>query len=263
MVAGYSHVHFLSFYYLFSLWVCCHYNVEWFFCMCSRSRLNVLRWQWNSLTLLYISWFYSFSPKRRSVLSMEWTLFWTPSGRSGRICWMWWALTVSFKCIMTLLTKERWAIKRGTYCESCKIYTNNIKLKQSTFSSLSSFCSLKPQPLLQPHISHQLPGTRPAPGRRCTLGLLVPLHVPGGFLLPAARCVRPLLLARARHALRPVLPLHPAEVRGRPWARGAAPVLHHGGVLHDRACGSVLASGRRGRFTGRENRPPGHSDQAA
>ena len=130
--------------------------------------------------------------------------------------------------------------------------------------SLSSICSLKPQSLLQPHISHQLPGTRPPPSRRRALGLLVPLRVPGGLLLPAARCVRPLFLVSARHPLRPVLHLHSAEVRGRSRARGAAAVLHHGGVLHDGARGSVLASWRRGSgFTGRENRPPGHSDQAA
>lgn len=160
---------------------------------------------------------------------MEWTLFSTPSGRSGQICWMWWASTVSVKCIMKLLTKAQ---REGKV----------VRFKQKfRLLSLSSLRSLKPQPLLQPHISHQLSGTRPAPGCRCTRGLLVPLHVPGGFLLPAARCVRPLLLASACHALRPVLPLHPAEIWGWPWARGAAAVLHHGGVLHDGARGSVLA----------------------
>ena len=131
-----------------------------------------------------------------------------------------------------------------------------------TSCCLSFLCSLKPQPLLQPHVSHQLPGTRPAPGGCCAPGLLVPLHVPGGFLLPAARRVRTLFLASSRHALRPVLPLHPAEVRGRPGARRAAAVLHHGGVLHDGARGSVLASGGRRRFTGREDWPLGHSDPA-
>lgn len=124
-------------------------------------------------------------------------------------------------------------------------------------------CSFKPQPLLQPHISHQLPSTCPAPSRRCALGLLVPVYGPGGFLLPAARCVWTLLLASPRHSLRPILPLHPAEVWGWPWARSAPVVLHHGRVLHDRPCGSILAPWRWGGFTGRENRPPGHSDQAA
>lgn len=147
--------------------------------------------------------------------------------------------------------KERWAQREGHI------------VRQLSLLSLSPLCSGKPQPLLQPHISHQLSGTCLAPGGRCTCGLLVPLHVPGGFLLPAARCVWTLLLAGTRHAFRLVLPVHPAEVWGRPWACGAATLLHHGGVLHDRACGSVLASGRWGRFTGREDRPPGHSDQAA
>lgn len=132
-----------------------------------------------------------------------------------------------------------------------------------TFRCLSPVSSLKPQPLLQPHISHQLPSTRPPPGGRRTLGLLVSLHVPGRLLLPAARRVRPLLLAGSRHPFRAVLPLHPAEVRGRPRARCAATVLHHGRVLHDGAGGSVLASGRRGGLAGREDRPLGHSDQAA
>lgn len=198
-------------------------------------------------------WLSSFSPKRRSGLSMEWTLFSIQSGRSGQICWMWWASTVSFTSIMTLLAKKAIVHREG----------NVVRDLFLSLLFLSLLRSLKPQPLLQPHVSHQLSSTCPSPGRRCALGLLVPFHVPGGFLLPAARCVRPLLLASTCHALRPVLPLHPAEVWGWPWARGAAAVLHHGGVFHDRACGSILASGRRGRFIGRENRPPGHSDQAA
>lgn len=123
--------------------------------------------------------------------------------------------------------------------------------------------SLKPQPLLQPHVPHQLSGSRSAPGCRCARGLLVPIHVPGGLLLCPARCLRPLLLASPRHPLRLVLPLHPAEVWGRPRARGATTVLHHGGVLHDGPRGNVLAPRRRGGFAGRENRPPGHTDQTA
>ena len=184
---------------------------------------------------------------------MEWTLFSIPFGRSGQTCWMWWASTVSFTFIMTLLAKK----------DTVHRERNVLRDLFLSLLSLSFHCSLKPQPLLQPHISHQLSSTCPSPGRRCALGLLVPFHVPGGFLLPAARCVRPLLLAGTCHALRPVLPLHPAEVWRWPWACSATTVLHHGGVFHDRACGSILASGRRCRFIGRENRPPGHSDQAA
>lgn len=145
------------------------------------------------------------------------------------------------------------------FCNELTFWTSScVSLPVSLYTR-----SIKPQPLLQPSISHQLSSTRPAPGRRCAPGLLVPVYVPGGFLLPAARCVWTLLLARPRHPLRPVLPLHPAEVRGWPWARSAPAVLHHGCVFHDGACGSVLAPGRWSGFTGGKNRPPGHSDQAA
>lgn len=130
-------------------------------------------------------------------------------------------------------------------------------------SPFCSSCSFKPQPLLQRHVSDQLPDSRHGPDLRRPSGLLFPRHVPVGFLLPAARYFWALLLARQGGALRPVLPLYPAEVRGGPRARGAAALLHHGSVLHDGTRGSVLASGRRGRFTGRENRPPGHSGPAA
>lgn len=75
-----------------------------------------------------------------------------------------------------------------------------------------SFHSVQPEPLLQPHITHQLSSPSTAPGRRGAGGLLVPLHVPGRLLLPAARRLWPLLLAGAGHAPYPVLPLHPAEV---------------------------------------------------
>lgn len=227
----------------------------------------LLYWWFNGLTFLSASfWFYSFSPKQQSGLSMEWTLFSTPSGRSGQICWMWWASNVSLKFIMTNAKKRKRGIKRGTHCkrdmkdlhQECTFVFVFIK---KLF--LSFLRSLKSQPLLQPHISHQLSSTRPSPRCRCTLGLLVPLHVLGRLLLPVACCVRPFLLASTSHALCPVLPLHPAEVWGWPWACGAPAVLHHGGVLHDGTCGNILASGRRGRFPGRKNRPPGHSDQAA
>lgn len=124
-----------------------------------------------------------------------------------------------------------------------------------------SFHSFQPEPLLQPHITHQLSSASAAPRGRSAGGLLVPLHVPGRLLLPAARRLWPLLLAGTGHTLSPVLPLHPAEVWRRPWTRRAAAVLHHGCVFHDRTCGGVLAPWRWGRVPGGEDWPPGHPGQ--
>lgn len=161
---------------------------------------------------------------------------------------MWWALTVSLKIDAGkshIVTVSQFGFFYIYKLLSCSLH------------------SLKPQPLLQPHVSHQLSCTLPSPCGSHSPGLLVPLHVPRGFLLPAARPVWPLLLARPSRALCPVLLVHPAEVWGWPWARCAATVFYHGSLFHDRTCGCLLAPGRRVGFTGRENRPLGHSDQAA
>ena len=128
--------------------------------------------------------------------------------------------------------------------------------------------SLQPQPLLQPGLADHLAGARAAAGGGGAAGLLVPLAGPQRPLLPAALGVRTLLLGRARLPVRHGLPLHPAEVRGRPRARRAAAVLRHGGVLHDGARGRVLAPRRRrrrrrGRLAGGEDRPAGHPGPAA
>lgn len=77
---------------------------------------------------------------------------------------------------------------------------------------LSFLTSLQPQPLLQPHISHQFANTRGPPHFSCSLGILDPLRAPWGVLLPVTRRVRPLLLASPSHSLRPGLPLYSAEV---------------------------------------------------
>lgn len=90
------------------------------------------------------------------------------------------------------------------------ILTVSVRVLYKLFSC--SLHSLKPQPLLQPRVSHQLSCTIPSSCGRRSPRLLVPLHVPGGFLLLAARPVWPLLLARPSRAFCPLLPVHPAEV---------------------------------------------------
>lgn len=199
----------------------------------------------------------SFSPKQQSALSMEWTLLSTLCGRSGLTCWMWWALTVSSHYIVLLKRIEHILWSKHDFWN--RMFFHSLEY---FIVVVLSFHSVQPEPLLQPHITHQLSSPSAAPGRRGAGGLLVPLHVPGRLLLPAARRLWPLLLAGAGHALRPVLPLHPAEVWGRPWTRRAAAVLHHGRVFHDWTCGGVLAPWWWGGVPGGEDWPPGHPGQA-
>lgn len=67
------------------------YNIVWlinyiYICVC----ICLCMYMCIFINLQYcVSLLLSFSPKQLTVLSTEWTLSWTPSGRSGLTYWMW------------------------------------------------------------------------------------------------------------------------------------------------------------------------------